>query len=118
MSQQELEKSDEEVMNMVNGAASPQATQNAEDIAAELKAMEREAAEMVKEERAQRQTYKRREGRYVAFIVAACIAVAILCVLALKYSGLVIWLVNAAVLSCGIVAAVKIDRWIRRWKKH
>lgn len=118
MSQQELERSDQEVMDMVNSGASPQATQNAEDIAAELKAMERETAEMVKEERVQRQTYKRREGRCVAFIVAACIAVAILCVLALKYSGLVIWLVNAAVLCCGIVAAVNIDRWIRKWRKY
>ena len=118
MSQQELERSDQEVMDMVNSGASPQATQTAEDIAAELKALDRDAAEMVKEEKAQRQTYKRREGRCVAFVVAACIVVAVLCVLALKHPGLVIWLVNAAVLSCGIVAAVKIDRWIRRWRKY
>ena len=113
MSQQELEKSDPEVMDMVNGSASPQATQTAEDIAEEFKALERESAE-----RAKRQMHKRHEVRYLVFIVAACIVVSALCVLALKYSGLVIWLVNAAVLVCGMVAAVKIDRWFRRWRKY
>lgn len=117
MSQQELERSDEEVMNMVNGAASPQATYAAEVIAEEFENAKREE-ERPKEEGMLYRRAKRRDASCVGAAVAACIVVAALCVLALKYSGLVIWLVNAAVLSCGIVAAVKIDRWIRRWRKY
>ena len=117
MSQQELERSDEEVMSMVNGAASPQATSAAEAIAAEYVNAKREE-ERPKEESMRYRKAKCRDASCVGIAVAVCVVVAVLCVLALKYSGLVIWLVNAAVLCCGIVAAVKIDRWVRKWRKY
>lgn len=56
----------------------------------------------------------RRRILWTVLQVACCILVAVLLVAALLDPAVVVHLVNAGVLACGIVAAVKIDRFLRR----
>ena len=121
MSQQELEQGDQEVMGIVNEHAHPDTAAAAEDITEQLLrpvAPKRTCRDDNKCEpnpdwlRKQ----KLRERISTGVCVAACILVAVLLVAASFFPNIVIWVVNAGVLCCGIVAAVKIDRAVRRWR--
>lgn len=136
MSQQELEQTDQEVMEMVNKAASPEATQIAEKIAEEhfAEAKNGEFFEDVEEktvpdamdaqwipanrsliDKIARDAKKRFRNRMIICVVL-CILIAAALVAAWAVPKLVIWVVNIGVLSCGITAGIAIDRFVRRWR--
>lgn len=110
MSQQEFEQNDQEVMDLVNKAAAPEAKAMAEEIAQEV---EREAHPDVddSEERYRKWCRKRAAGHCA--VVAACILVAAAMVVVLAMPELLVWVANAFILSCGIVAALQIERIVR-----
>lgn len=122
MSQQELEQGDQEVMGIVNDHAHPDATVVAEEIAEQM--LQPEDPERIHcDDTCQcganpdwNQNQKTREGISTGVCVAACLLVAVLLVAAKLFPAIVSWVVNAGVLCCGIVAAVKIDRAVRRWR--
>ena len=133
MSQQEFEQNDQEVLDLVNDHAHPEAEAFAEEIKKDLgycSAVENEPTPEEKQlaeehrrwqEEAAREmkrvkSRKRREVFGVSVRVAICVAVACVLVAAMFVPELQIWIVNAGVLFCGIVAAVMIDRWYRRWR--
>ena len=123
MSQAELERDDQEVMDLVNGHSHPEAAAAAEEIAEavttpvedvpDLDAQYRERCEQ-KEKRFRKQ--KRREILAVAFFVTACLVIATALVAAWYVPKLLIWVVNMGVLACGSAIAVKIDKYIRWWR--
>ena len=126
MSQQELEHGDQEVMGVVNGHSHPDAEAAAEDIAAAARQVKREekritvppagtpgyAGECCGEgpgAKAKRRLF------WPVLQVVCCVLVAVLFVTALLEPGFVVYLVNVGVLACGIVAALIVDRRVRRW---
>ena len=131
MSQQELEQGDLEVMGMVNGHSHPDAAAAAQEIAdaawepaqdsndrtcdydAEAEAKYREACREV--ERMNRKR-KRMEAMRAVLFVVACVCIAAALVAAWYMPKLLIWVVNVGVLACGITAAMKIEKHIRRWR--
>lgn len=133
MSQQEFEQNDQEVLDLVNDHAHPEAEASAEEIkkdlgycgavgheptpeekllAEEHRRWQEEAAREMKRVKSR----KRREVFGVSVRVAICVAVACVLVAAMFAPELLIWIVNAGVLCCGIVAAIMIDRWRRTWR--
>lgn len=133
MSQQEFEQNDQEVLDLVNDHAHPEAEASAEEIKKDLgycSAVENEPTPEEKQlaeehrrwkEEAAREmkrvkSRKRREVFGVSVRVAICVAVACVLVAAMFAPELLIWIVNAGVLCCGIVAAIMIDRWRRTWR--
>ena len=134
MSQKELEQTDQEVMEMVNDHAHPDATEAAQVIQhvvgsyaagrkvkeptpeeLEKAAAERAWLEQVAEEKRKVKKVKIQEAVRALVLVAVCVLVAVLLVAAHFAPDVVIWIVNGGVLCCGIVAALIVDRWIRRW---
>ena len=122
MSQQELEQGDQEVMGIVNEHAHPDTAAVADEITEQL----------LRPEEPERtcsgdtckcganpdwlRKQKTREQISTGVCVAVCVLVAVLLVAASFFPNIVIWVVNAGVLCCGIVAAVKCDRFIRFWR--
>lgn len=131
MSQQELERGDQEVFGVVNGHSHPDAAAAAEVIAevatepvqdsndrtcdydAEAEAKYRKACQEVEQMNRKR---KRMEDLRAVLFVAACLCTATALVAAWYVPSLLIWVVNVGVLVCGIAAAVKIDKYIRWWR--
>ena len=116
MSQQELEKTDQEVINMVNSAAAPDALRKAERVAENIhsrNSAEKDADEAHRKEQEEIRAYVRKRRLVVGAKLLACVAIALLLVSALFWPELLAFVVNAGVLACGCVAAVTIDRWLR-----
>ena len=144
MSAQEFDQMDEELMDMVNDHAAPEAVATAEEIvereavpkAVEPKQMPDEnvatkrnyAPDRNEEVKRSRSMYQISEKEYreleekveaatrrrtiAAVVVCALTAVALLMVL--FQPSLLIWLVNAGVVSCSVVTGIAMDRWWRR----
>ena len=122
MSQQELEQGDQEVMGIVNEHAHPDTAAVADEITEQL--LRPEEPEPKRCDGTGKcgpnpdwlRKQKTRERISTGVCVAVCVLVAVLLVSANFLPGILIWIVNAGVLCCGIVAAVKIDRAVRRWR--
>lgn len=132
MSQQELERGDQEVMGVVNSHSHPEAAAAAEKIEKRLdpalcgeteqgcecgagcdgmtqEEFDREYAQFKKAQR-------KKDRTQVAACVMMCAIVAALLLVAFYVPDLLIWVVNLGVLSCGMVAAVQLDRFVKhRW---
>lgn len=98
MSKNEFKKQDEQVIGMVNHTAGTDAREGMKN----PRTADTEAA------------CKQRRILLTVIQVLSCILVAALLVTALMDPELVVHLVNVGVLACGIVAAVAIDRQLRR----
>lgn len=126
MSQQEMDLMDRECENMVNSAVAPEAKATAEVIAEEW--LEENAPEcepdpccstawcerQEREKEAIARHEKNRRRACLALRIILCLLIGAFFVAVLVEPALVIWLVNAGVLCCGIVAAIAIDRYRRR----
>ena len=112
MSQQELERGDQEVMGIVNEHAHPDAAAAAMKI--ERKQKEKSEKAMDAEWQAEcGQTVQNRRILWTIVQVLSCVLVAALFVAALLDPAFVVHLVNVGVLACGITAALIVDRWLR-----
>lgn len=98
MSQKEFEQNDQEVIDMVNRSAAPEAITSAEQLMDKLQG-----------------NYKRKKKIRTVLIVLLCMAIAAALVTALFVPAFVVWVVNIGVLGCGMAAAVAADRYIRRY---
>ena len=117
MSQQEFEQADNEVIEMVENHAHPEAVAAAEEI---LKGETRctDNAEGCCCRNQITEAELRRQILWTAIQVLACVLVAALFVAALLDSAFVVFLANLGVLICGMRAAVLVDRAVRRWRKR
>lgn len=128
MSQQELDRGDLEVMGMVNGHSTPEASAAAEQIVESVNtpvAGPDEAKCAMKPNpdneclRAAEHSFRKRlwDARLrLALFVAACFCAAAALVAAWYVPALLIWVVNMGVLFCGIAATAKISNYVRRWR--
>ncbi len=98
MRQNEFEQNDQEVIEMVNRSAAPDAMSQAEQLMEKLKG-----------------TYKRKKKLRTVLIVLMCMAIAAALITALFVPPFVVWVVNIGVLGCGMAAAVAADRYLRRY---
>lgn len=98
MSQKEFEQNDQEVIDMVNRSAAPDAMAQADQLMEKLKG-----------------TYKRKKKMRTVMVVLLCMAIAAALITALFVPAFVVWVVNIGVLGCGMAAAVTADRYIRRY---
>ena len=110
MSQQELDRTDQEVMELVNGAAAADAKKNAEKIA---DAVQNPAPAYAEEEMECEAFVCKKRWRYI-LCIAACVAIALILVVLLFVPEIITWVVNLGVSICCSVAAVCVDRF-RRW---
>ena len=118
MSEKEFEQDNEELFNVVNGHATPEAAQQAEEIAESQKHPSTEERERFRqwmkenERKARRQAIVRFSIRAVLCIVAVFLFLAALLlpnwVPVLCFSGLAV---------CLIVGAIMTDRFVRGWKR-
>lgn len=118
MSQQEFEQNDQEVMNLVNGAASPEAKAVAEKIAKKVgestpseKDADSREADLFAEELHRK--WRRRQLICGGICVAAFILAAVMLVIVLENPAILSWFVYAAILICGIVAGFHIEKLLR-----
>lgn len=124
MSQKELEQGDKQVMEVVNGHSHPDAAATAEGICREQQERTDERKRDVptvagpddgRTDRAAAQAAEcRRRILLTAIKVMFCVLIGCLFVAALVDPGFVVHLVNIGVLVCGCVAAVIVDRFMRR----
>jgi len=130
MSQQELEQTDQEVMDLVNGHSHPDAAAAAEEIAdaawepteeettcdCDVPDVDAQYRERCREGEKLYRKHQRIEALKAALFVAVCLGIAVALLVAWYVPKLLIWVVNVGVFACGIAAAVKIDKYIRWWR--
>ena len=114
MSQQELEQTDQEVMEMVNKSATAGAKRRAEEIADAIKEPSPEELADKEAERLHKEYCHKRKIRAV-LCVAACILIAVALLIVLFAPALLVWVVNIGILCCGVVAGMTVDR-LQRWR--
>ncbi len=102
MSQQEFDMQDQQAIQVANREQ-------------KKKSVADPAEESTSEEA--RVTERQRRILWTAIQILICVLVAALFVAALLDAENIVFLANMGVLVCGMVAAVKIDRAIRDWKK-
>ena len=131
MSQQEMERMDQECENVVNGSAAPEAMAAAEAIAEQWQEETKEhicvdfpgckkcgepidvwAKRRTELQDSFRKEKNRRRASVVLRVLISILLGAFFVAVLIKPS-LILWLVNAGVLCCGIVAAISIDRYCR-----
>lgn len=123
MSEKEFERADQEAMALVNRSATPEAKACAEELAvslrtqtqeeiAEVEAKKRHQEAVEEGERLMRE-YRRKKKIRTTICVAACVVIAAILMVARFVPSFVVWIVNIGILSCGIVAAINIDRYCR-----
>lgn len=128
MSQQDFERTDQEVMDLVNGAASPEAKERAEAIEKELNkpreakscdSYDEVAAECVSRVVVEEMHRKWKLNTIIACSLqaSACIVAALALVIALKKPECMVYIVNVIVLGCGIVAALRVEKIIKLLRK-
>ena len=116
MSQQELDRTDRELIDMVNDRASQQAKEDADRLAAALRQpTPEELAAQEAEEREKKiiLEYQRKQKIRRNLGVAACLLIALMLLIARYVPWFVGVVVNLGILICGIVAAIIIDRAMR-----
>lgn len=121
MSQIEFEKNDQEVIEMVNRSATPEAVLQAEQIAdAITDSVPDENSDTDKEEQSsamvekmERMYLRKKKMRYL-LTVTLCFVITAMLIILLYMPFLMVWVVNIGILGCGMVAAVAVDRYVRR----
>ena len=143
MSQQELDRADQEVMDMVNAGATPQAEASAEQIEARVREIEAEQEQKLmdaeakkirdaEEEKARQEAMfaalKRSEEQYLhrkkirdtmimVLSVVACAGISALLIVPMYVLGFAVWTANVGVLTSGVVAGVCVARWLQQRKR-
>jgi len=119
MSQQEFERTDQEVMDLVNGVAPTETAGTAEELSgpspeelALAEAEKRCQEEKAKEEKRMK-AFVRKQKIRDALGIASCVLIAILLLLSMYVPDFLVYVVNLGVLTCGIVVAIIIDRKTR-----
>lgn len=144
MSQQELERTDQEVMDLVNGAAAPDAAAAADEIEKRMRQIDAEQEQKRKDaeeaklrvaelEKAREEEEYRRmkecEERYLrrqrrkqvldtVLIVALCFLISCLLILTMIVPEIMAGVVCVGVVVCSTVAGIRVDRQLRnrdRW---
>ena len=105
MSQKEFEQQDEQVIGLVNHTPVKSEPSHGENEPNHGKGVEMCSTEAA---------YSQRRILWTVIKVLGCILVAAVFVAALLNPRIVVHLVNIGVLTCGIVAAITIDRHLRR----
>ena len=128
MSQQEFDQMDEQVMGLVNEAATPEAAARAEEIAKNLGQTEDHARHRESDQKdyksaiftIQQEKFDalwekaaRWRRRRAVITVVLCVAIVAVLLTVMAEPELLIWLVNAGVVSCAITAGITVDRQIR-----
>ena len=112
MSQQELEQTDREVMEMVNRTAAPDTMRRADQIEAAMKGASPE--ELAESEVGRlHKVYCRKQKIRTGLCVAACLLITVVLLIVLFAPTFLVWVVNAGILCCGIVAGIALDRQCR-----
>lgn len=128
MSQQEFERTDQEVIDLVNGAASPHAKQMADAIEKELnhpvepkpRCENDECAEERMTGVALEEMHRRwRRGKIIihSLYVLASITAAVAMVIALKNPEYLVHIANVTILICGSVAALHSEKIAKLLRK-
>lgn len=112
MSQQELEQTDQEVMDMVNRSAAPGAKRRADQIEDAINGPTPEEGAGCEVDRLHKKYCRKRKIR-TAMCVMACVLIAAVLLAVLLAPEILVWVVNIGVLCCGIVAGIAIDRLCR-----
>lgn len=112
MSQQELEQTDQEVMEMVNSKATPEAKRRADQIEDAINGPTPEEGAGCEVDRLHKEYCRKRKIR-TAMCVMACVLIAVALLIVLFAPALLVWVVNIGILCCGIVAGIAIDRQCR-----
>lgn len=143
MSQQELERTDQEVMDLVNSEATPEALASAEEIEQRVREIESEQQRKAEaerdaqiraaeEEKARQEAYyeamRRSEERYhrrqfrkqifqTVLTVALCGLISAMLVVVLFVPEVINWVAYAGIVVCCTVAGIRVDRQVRqgRW---
>ena len=125
MSQQDFERTDQEVMDLVNGAASPESKQAADAIEKELnkpktrsdydKIAEECVSKVVVEELHRK--WKRNTIIARSLCALAGIAAAVAMVIALKNPECVVHIANVTILIGGIAAALQVEKIVKLLRK-
>ena len=120
MSQEEFDQQDKQVIDMVENHAHPDAKKAADDICKREQGAVREPqittplpAEQNESNGGTAAAELRRHLR-VGLQVVICAIIASLFLAALRDKNFVVYLVNLGILSCGVTAAIIVDRHIRR----
>ena len=118
MSAQEFEQADEQVIDMVNNHAAPQASANAEQIAKDPSVWEDPesmiAREVAKIRVAEATRKRKRENRNALICILVCLIVAAALLVVLAVPSWLIWLVNVGIVSCCTTAGIIADRYAQR----
>ena len=128
MSQQEFERTDKEVMDLVNGAASPQSKKTAAAIEKELTQKEVPTSRCDNDECAEEcvsrvvveemhRKWRRNEVITHSLAALAGIAAAVAMVIALKKPECLVYITNAICLIGGVVAAFQIEKVVKLVKE-
>ena len=118
MSMEEFNQMDNQVMDVVNDHAAPEAVQAAESIAAE-QANSRDPEQEVIQEMARArvracQRRRKKENILAVIYLLSCIIVAGALLLVLVKPQWLIWVVNIGLAVCCTIAGIVVDRQIRR----
>lgn len=140
MSQQELERTDQEVMDLVNSEATPEALASAEEIEQCVREIELEQQRMAKaehdaqiraaeEEKARQEAayeamrrseerYHRRQIRkqifHTVLTVALCGLISALLLVTLFVPEVITWVAYIGIVACCTVEGIRVDRQVRR----
>ena len=128
MSQQDFERTDQEVMNLVNSAASTQAKQTADAIEKELNKpkgtlpcddYDNVAKEVVSRVVVEELHQKRRRGAIITHSLAALagIVAAGAMVIALKKPECMVYIANVFCLIGGVVAVSRVEKIVKLFKE-
>ena len=143
MSQQELERTDQEVMDLVHGMAAPEALASAEEIEQRVHEIEAEQQRKAEEERdakiraaeeekarqeAAYEAMKRSEERYMrqqrrkqmintVLSVVLCALISALLLVTLFVPEVITWVAYIGIVACCTVAGIRVDRQIRQRKQ-
>lgn len=118
MSMEEFNQMDNQVMDVVNDHAAPEAVLVAESIAAEhttLRDPEQEInREMARARVREGQRRRKKENILAAIYLLSCIIVAGALLLVLVKPQWLVWVVNIGLAVCCTIAGIVVDRQIRR----
>lgn len=140
MSQQELERTDQEVMDLVNGSAAPEAAATADEIEKRMRQLDAEQEQKLKDEQAaarhmaeleaarkeemhrqmkeSEERYNRRQRRNqvlnTVLVVVLCFLISGALLMMLILPEIMMWVVSIGVVVCCTVAGIRVDRQVRK----
>lgn len=125
MSQTEFEKADAEVIGIVNSAAAPEAMKTANAIEKKMAQEGKRNKDSIAEECVSKVVVEELQREWKRNAIIACglyaiaaMVAAIAMVIAMKKPECMVYVANATVLICGIVAALKVEKIIKILRRH